>query len=73
MRADLLPKPRSGRASFSNRLEQTEIRRFHAMILMDCAAPGDREGARTLVSDALESYSRIGMPRHIEVARALLN
>ena len=31
--------------SLPNRLEQAEIRRFHAMMLMDRAAPGDREKA----------------------------
>jgi len=52
-------------------LEQAEIRRFHAMILMDRAAPRDREQARKLLGEALETYTRIGMPRHIEITRAL--
>jgi hypothetical protein len=43
------------------------------MMLMDRAAPGDREKAQTLLREALESYTQIGMPRHIEMARALLN
>ena len=43
--------------SFPQRLEQAEIRRFHAMMLMDRAAPGDREKAQTLLSEALETYS----------------
>jgi hypothetical protein len=43
------------------------------MMLMDRAAPGDREKARTLLSDALESYSSIGMPRHSEITRTLLD
>jgi tetratricopeptide (TPR) repeat protein len=59
--------------SFPNRLEQAEIRRFHAMMLMDRAALGDREKAQTLLREALESYTQIGMPRHIGMARALLN
>ncbi len=59
--------------SFPNRLEQTEIRRFHAMMLLDRTAPGDSEKARTLLSEALESYERIGMPRHIEMTKALLD
>jgi tetratricopeptide (TPR) repeat protein len=59
--------------SFPNRLEQTEIRRFHAMMLIDRAAPGDRERAQALLREALDSYTQIGMPRHIEMARALLN
>jgi hypothetical protein len=59
--------------SFPNRLEQTEIRRFHAMMPIDRAAPGDREKAQTVLREALESYTQIGMPRHIEMTRALLN
>jgi hypothetical protein len=59
--------------SFPNRLEQAEIRRFHAMMLIDRAAPGDREEAQTLVSEALEIYTQVGMPRHIEMTHALLD
>jgi hypothetical protein len=54
-------------------LEQAEIRRFHAMMLIDHAAPGNREKARTLLSEALASYARIGMPRHIEMTQTLLD
>jgi hypothetical protein len=59
--------------SFPNVLEQAEIRRFHTMMLIDRAAPGDRETARTLLKEALETYERIGMPRHVEMTQALLN
>jgi hypothetical protein len=59
--------------SFPYRLEQAEIRRFHAMMLIDRAAPGDREKAQTLLREALESYTRIGMPRHIEMPQTLLD
>jgi hypothetical protein len=58
--------------SFPNRLEQTEIRRFHAMMLIDRAARGDREKAQALLREALETYAQIGMPHHIEMVRALL-
>jgi tetratricopeptide (TPR) repeat protein len=53
-------------------LEQAEIRRFHAMMLKDRGAPGDRGRAHTLLAQALESYQRIGMSRHIDLAQALL-
>jgi tetratricopeptide (TPR) repeat protein len=59
--------------AFPNRLEHTEIRRFHAMMLIDRAAPGDRERAQTLLREALETYAHIGMPRHIEMTQALLD
>jgi hypothetical protein len=58
--------------SIPHRLEQGEIRRFHAMMLMDRAAKGDREKARQLLGEALETYTSIGMPRHIEIAQTLL-
>ena len=59
--------------SFPYRLEQAEIRRFHAMMLKDRAAPGDREETRTLLGEALRSYTQIGMPRHIEITQSLLD
>jgi hypothetical protein len=58
--------------SFPNILEQAEIRRFHAMMLIDRAAPRNSEKAQTLLREALETYTQIGMPRHIEMARALV-
>ena len=58
--------------SFPYRLEQAEIRRFHAMMLIDRAAPGDRVKAQTLLREALESYQRIGMPRHVDLTQNLL-
>ena len=58
--------------SFPDRLEQAEIRRFHAMMLIDRAAKGDREKAQTLLNEALQSYESIGMPRHLELTEALL-
>ena len=42
------------------------------MMLIDRAAPGDREKAQTLLSEALETYTQIGMPRHIEMTQTLL-
>jgi hypothetical protein len=58
--------------SLPNSLEQTEIRRFHALMQIDRAAPGDREKAQTLLRETLESYTQIGIPRHIEMTQALL-
>jgi tetratricopeptide (TPR) repeat protein len=58
--------------AFPQILEQAEIRRFHAMMLMDRAASGDRDKARTLLGEALESYAQIGMPRHVGMTSTLL-
>jgi tetratricopeptide (TPR) repeat protein len=55
------------------RLEQAEIRRFHAMMLIDRAAPGDRKRAQTLLNEALETYTHIGMLRHIEMTQTLVD
>jgi tetratricopeptide (TPR) repeat protein len=55
-----------------HRLEQAEIHRFHAMMLMDRALPGDRTRVQTLLNAAIESYQHIGMPRHSEITKALL-
>ena len=43
------------------------------MMLMDRAAPGDREKAQPLLTEALEIYTHIGMPRHIELIHSLLD
>jgi hypothetical protein len=59
--------------SVPHHLEQAEIRRFHAMMLIDRAAPGDRDEARRLLGEALETYTRIGMPRHSEITQKLLD
>jgi hypothetical protein len=56
--------------SLPNRLEQTVIQRFHAMMLIDRAAPADREKAQGRLVEALESYTHIGMPRHIEMTQS---
>jgi hypothetical protein len=57
--------------SVPHRLEQADIQRFYAMMRMDRAAPGDREEARNLLGEALQTYTRIGMPRHIEMTQML--
>jgi tetratricopeptide (TPR) repeat protein len=53
-------------------IEQPEARRWYAWMLLERNAPGDREKARTLLEEAIEMYRRIGMPKHIEIAEALL-
>jgi hypothetical protein len=58
--------------SVPHRLEQAEIGRFHAMMLMDRAALGDRQEARRLLGEAREIYEQIGMPRHIKMTDTLL-
>jgi hypothetical protein len=43
------------------------------MMLIVRAAQGDRESARTLLNDALQSYQHIRMPGHVGLTRALLD
>jgi hypothetical protein len=54
-------------------LEQAEIRRFHAMMLIDRAGPSDRERARGLLSQARETYEQIGMHAHREITQTILD
>jgi hypothetical protein len=58
--------------SLPDSLEQAEIRRFHAMMLLVRDSSGDRTTAQELLAEALESYTRIGMRRHAELTRELL-
>jgi hypothetical protein len=43
------------------------------MMLIDRAAPEDREKAQTLLREALETYTQIGMPHHVEMTQTLLS
>ena len=53
-------------------IEQPEVRRWYARMLIDRDAPGDRDKARELLNEAIPMYSRLGMPKHVEMAEALL-
>lgn len=54
-------------------VRQQEIRRFHAQMLLDRNDPGDQVRARELLTESVEGYLRVGMARHADMARALLN
>jgi len=43
------------------------------MMLIERGGNGDREKARTLLREASQSYTEIGMSRHIEMTQALLD
>jgi len=57
---------------FPHVLEQAEVRRFHAAMLLERDSAGDRERAREMLGAALETYARIVMPRHSDLTRGLL-
>jgi hypothetical protein len=41
-------------------------------MLLDRDAPGDRDKAFRLLTEAIAMYRQIGMPKHVEMAEALL-
>jgi len=57
---------------FPHRLEQVDIRRFRAMMLLDRARASDRATVRALLGEAAEHYGRFGMPRHRALTERLL-
>jgi tetratricopeptide (TPR) repeat protein len=57
--------------SVPHHLEQAEIRRFYAMMLIERASLGDREKARALLYEADKTYMQVGMPRHCEIVQTL--
>ncbi len=54
-----------------HKMAQPEVRRWYSRMLIDRAAPGDLDKARTLLAEAKDMYQRIGMPRHVEMAREM--
>ena len=55
-----------------HKIAQPEVRRWYAWMLLDRNQPGDMEKARTLLNEAIEMYSAIGMPKHVELTKRLL-
>ena len=53
-------------------IEQPEVRRWSARMLIDRDGPGDRDKAFRLLTEAIAMYRRIGMPKHMEMAEAML-
>jgi tetratricopeptide (TPR) repeat protein len=55
-----------------HKIEQPEIRRWYARMLIERNAGGDKEKAHTLLTEAIEMYRNIGMPKHLEMAEEVL-
>jgi class 3 adenylate cyclase/tetratricopeptide (TPR) repeat protein len=53
-------------------VEQPEVRRWYARMLIDRNLPGDRDKARELLTEAIAMYRQIGMPKHVEMAEEML-
>jgi len=55
-----------------HRIEQPEVRRWYADMLLQRDATGDRDKARELLQEAIAKYQELGMPKHVEMAEELL-
>ena len=53
------------------KLDQPEVRRWYAKMLIDRDEPGGREKAHELLDEAIDGYRTLGMPRHVEMAEEL--
>jgi hypothetical protein len=56
----------------NNRLEQTELRRLRARMLLDRDGPDDRALAADLLQEALVDYRKFGMPSYAAEAERLM-
>ena len=56
----------------NNRLEQTELRRLRARMLLDRDGPGDRALADELLREALIDYRKFGMPSYAAETERML-
>ena len=54
-------------------IRQPEVRRWYACMLANRNAAGDSEKARALLAEAVAMYRRINMPRHVKMAKTLLD
>jgi class 3 adenylate cyclase/tetratricopeptide (TPR) repeat protein len=59
-------------ATLPHRPEEAHTRRWYARMLLDRDGPGDGQRADELARAAVADYERMGMPRHRELAAALL-
>jgi tetratricopeptide (TPR) repeat protein len=53
-------------------IEQGDARRFYARMLLDRGGAADRQQASELLSEAIERYRHMRMPRHIAMAESML-
>ncbi|MCH8814923.1 MAG: AAA family ATPase [Chloroflexi bacterium] len=55
-----------------HKMEQPEVRRFYARMLIDRGGQGDRDKAQELLTEAIDMYGQIGMPKHAEMAEDMM-
>ena len=56
----------------ANCIEQADLRRLQATMYLERAETGDGERAAHLLEEAIAEYERMGMPKHVAIARGLL-
>lgn len=56
-----------------HRIEQPEVRRWYARMLIARDAPRDRDKARQLLQEAIGLYRELGMLMQVEIARTLMD
>ncbi len=59
-------------ATIPHRIEEAHTRRWYGQMLLERGRSGDRDEAETVLTAAIEDYERMGMPRHRDLAEALL-
>ncbi len=55
-----------------HRLEQPEVKRWHAHMLLERNAAGDRGRAESMLAEARTAYSDMGMPFYVELVDIML-
>jgi tetratricopeptide (TPR) repeat protein len=55
-----------------HRTEQAHTRRWYGQMLLERGSPGDGDRAEKVLAAAIDDYERMGMPRHRDLAAALL-
>jgi len=59
-------------ARLGQQMERPDILRFYAQMLVERADPGDRDRARLMLVKAAETFTSLGMPRHVDLANRVL-
>ncbi|MBI4831168.1 MAG: hypothetical protein HY801_06365, partial [Candidatus Lindowbacteria bacterium] len=54
------------------KIDQPEIRRWYACMLIERNGVGDKKKARSLLEEAVVMYREIGMPKHIVMTEQLM-
>ncbi len=55
-----------------HKLEQPQVRYWYAKMLVGRGEEGDHEKARSLLDKSVSEFTALGMPRHLEMAQALI-